>query len=210
MRFLKRFPVRPLWRSGRMNLRLLRAGCMALIFIHLACPARTVEPAPIPRETAAPSEYELKAIYLYNFLQFVQWPEEKCRLPGGHAYEITVIGDTSLKEVLQSLQARLREKNKELKLVFHDSYREGMDLSRCSLLFIAASEQKKLPKILREINDKHVLTVTEDDDADETGVMITLLSRQNKIRWTVNRRPVADAGLKMSAKLLEIAERVIE
>lgn len=189
---------------------LFRVGCMVFCFVHLAFPARTVEPSPIPRDREAPSEYELKAIYLYNFLQFVQWPEEQCHLPGGHAQEITVVGDTSLQPILLSLQAKLREKNKDLSLVFHDSYQEGMDLSNCSLLFIASSERKKLSKILISLEGKQVLTVMDAGADVGSGVMITLLSRENKIRWAVNRKPVAEAGLKMSAKLLEIAEKVIE
>lgn len=210
MGFVRRFfqgSPRP---GRRLKAPLLRIGCLVFCLVHLAFPARTVEPSPIPGKMEPPSEYELKAIYLYNFLQFVQWPEEECRLPGGRAHEIAVIGDSSLRPVLLSLQDKLRKKNKDLRLVFHDSYQEGMDLSRCCLLFIAASEQRKLPSILKSLAGKHVLTVTDGDDGADSGVMITLLSRANRIRWAVNRRPVADAGLKMSAKLLEIAERVIE
>lgn len=210
MHFLRRFfestCPQPCW----LKHSFLWIGCVVICFVHLAFPARPVEPSPIPRDMDSPSEYELKAIYLYNFLQFVQWPQEKCRLPGGRAQEIVVVGDTSLQPVLRSLQAKLREKNKDLTLHFHDSYREGMDLSRCSLLFIAASETKKMSEILKSLDGKHVLTVTDAVDVVDSGVMITLLSRENKIRWTVNRKPVAEAGLKMSAKLLEIAEKVIE
>ncbi|MHB8809848.1 MAG: YfiR family protein [Desulfobulbaceae bacterium] len=207
---IRRFSGRQERRPGRLQRCLLCVGAVVLSLVFLACPARTVEPSPIPREMDAPSEQELKAIYLYNFLQFVQWPKEKCPLPGERANEIVVIGDTSLQPVLQSLQAKLREKNKELILVFHDEYREGMDLASCSLLFIGASERKRLAKILQNIDGKHVLTVADNDEFVDSGVMITLLSRENKIRWAVNRKPVADAGLKMSAKLLAIAERVIE
>lgn len=210
MSFLRRFIAGSRRQYRRLKHPLFRIGCVVFCLVHLAYPARPVEPSPIPRAMEPPGEYELKAIYLYNFLQFVQWPAEKCRLPGGRVHEIAVIGDTSLQTVLRSLQAKLREKDKELILVFHDSYQEGMDLSRCSLLFIAASERKNLPKILKDIDGKHVLTVGDADDFVEAGVMITLLSRENRIRWAVNRKPVADAGLKMSAKLLEIAEKVVE
>ena len=210
MRILRAFSERQRRPAGCLRQRFFCIWAVAFGLVFLACPARTVEPSPIPREIEAPSEHELKAIYLYNFRQFVQWPAEKCPLPEGHANEIAVIGNTSLQPVLQSLQAKLREKNKELTLSFHESYREGMDLSRCCLLFIAASELEKLPGILKSVDGKHVLTVTDADDTVDSGVMITLLSREKKIRWAINRKPVADAGLKMSAKLLEIAEQVIE
>lgn len=210
MRIVRRFFGRPLRQSGKVQPCLLCFAGIVLSLVFLAYPARPVEPSPIPRAMAPPGEYELKAIYLYNFLQFVQWPAEKCRLPGGRAQEIVVIGDASLQTVLRSLQAKLREKDKELTLVFHDSYQEGMDLSRCCLLFIAASERRNLPEILKDIDGRHILTVGDANDFIEAGVMITLLSRNNRIRWAVNRKPVADAGLKMSVKLLEIAEKVVE
>lgn len=210
MRFLRRLTGRLRRQKNWLRQGLFCGRVIVLSLLVLACPARTVEPSPLPGEVPAPSEHELKAIYLYNFLQFVQWPQEKCPLPEGHASEIVVIGNTSLQPVLQALQVRLRQKNKELTLVFHDSYREGMDLSRCCLLFIAASEVKKLPEILKGVEGRHVLTVGDSADFADSGVMITLLSRENKIRWAVNRRPVTDAGLQMSAKLLAIAERVIE
>jgi hypothetical protein len=209
MHLLRRIFEGPRRQPGWWKHCLLPVGCTVFCLLYLAFPARPVEPSPIPHDKEAPSEYELKAIYLYNFLQFVQWPEE-CHFPGGHAQEIAVVGGTSLQPVLLSLQAKLREKNKDLTLVFYDSYQEGMNLSNCCLLFIASSEMKKIPEILKSLDGKQVLTVTDAGEEVDSGVMITLLSRQNKIRWAVNRKPVTEAGLKMSAKLLEIAERVIE
>ncbi|MFZ5798117.1 MAG: YfiR family protein [Thermodesulfobacteriota bacterium] len=190
-------------------MKLIRPGILFFWLLLLVCPVRTLEAVPLHRNTNAPSEQELKAIYLYNFLQFVNWPQEKCPLPNGHAREIVVIGRTSLREVLQALQAKLHEQNQELNLVFHDTYHEGLDLSRCCLLFIAASEKENLPAILAGIEGRNVLTVTDTGEVADAGVMITLLLRENRIRWAINRKPVAEAGLKMNAKLLEIAERVV-
>jgi hypothetical protein len=180
-----------------------------LVLILMACPARTVEPAHIKYKTDAPSEYELKAIYLYNFLQFVQWPRDKCPLPDGKAQEIGVLGDSAFKPVLKALQEKLKTKNQYLQLTFYGPYHEGMDLSNCCLLFISASEQEKLPGILDSLGDKPVLTVADSDTFITPGVMITLVSHQNKIRWAIDREPVNRAGLRLSSKLLDIAVQVI-
>ncbi len=180
-----------------------------LFIVFIAFPARTVEPAHIRYDADAPSENELKAIYLYNFLQFVQWPKEKCPLPGGRARKIGVLGDSSFEPVLRALQAKLNAKNQQLKLTFHGPYHDGMDLSNCCLLFIAGSELKNLPRILDNLDSKAVLTVADSDAFVTKGVMITLISRKNKVRWAINREPVTKAGLRLSAKLLDIAVQVI-
>lgn len=180
-----------------------------LLLIFTACPAGTVEPAQIRYAAEAPSEHELKAIYLYNFLQFVQWPREKCPLPDGRVQEIGVLGDSSFKPVLKALQAKLKLKNQNLKLTFYGPYHEDMDLSSCCLLFITSSELDNLPRILDTLENKPILTVADSDAFVSEGVMITLISHNNKVRWAINRKPVQKAGLRLSAKLLDIAVQVI-
>jgi hypothetical protein len=186
-------------------------GCVSLLIIILpACPAKTAEPAHIRYDTDAPSEYEMKAIYLYNFLKFVTWPENSCGSHDGKPHRIAVLGNTPLNHVLMAMQEKLKEKNKDLQLTFYGPYRKNMELSCCCLLFIAASERNNLSSILDQLAGKPVLTVAETEVFMDLGVMITLVSLKNKIRWVINRQPVTASGLKMSAKLLDIAVKVID
>ena len=96
--------------------RTLLTWSSIVLLILVACPAKTVEPAHIRYNANAPSEYELKAIYLYNFLQFFKWPGNSCDLHEGRSHQIAVLGDSSFNETLQALQKKLQEKDKELKL----------------------------------------------------------------------------------------------
>ena len=192
------------------NKRTLSGLICLVILLLLACPARTVEPAHIKYNADRPSEYELKAIYLYNFLKFVKWPDNKCYLHKGRTNQIAVIGDSPFNQVLIALQEKLRKNDKELQVTFYGPYRGDMELSCCCLLFITESERSNLPSILDQLAGKPVLTVADADSFMEQGVMITLVSRKNKIRWVINRQPVNASGLKMSAKLLDIAVKVID
>lgn len=196
--------------TDRPRKRFLCRWVIVVCFILLALPARTAEPAYSRTNDGIPGEFELKAIYLYNFLQFVQWPADKCRQHGTRIHEIAVLGDSPLNDILKILKKTLREKNKDLELTFLGPYRPGMDLSSCCLLFINEGELAHLPKILAGLAGKAVLTVTDGVTDRNHDVMITLVSQQNKIRWTVNRRPVQESGLQLSAKVLDIAVRVIE
>jgi len=180
-----------------------------LLVLFLACPARTVEPAHIRYNADTPSEYELKAIYLYNFLNFVKWPDDSCNLHEGRSHRIAVLGDSPFNQVLIALQEKLRAKDKKLEITFYGPYRKAMELSCCCLLFITESERNNLPSIIDQLAGKPVLTVADDDAFINQGVMITLVSHKNKIRWAINRQPVNESSLKLSAKLLDIAVKVI-
>lgn len=52
-----------------------------LFIFFMACPARTAEPAHIGYDAEAPSEYELKAIYLYNFCSSFSGQMKNVRCP---------------------------------------------------------------------------------------------------------------------------------
>lgn len=194
---------------ARKKKRFLRGWAIVLLVLFFACPARTVEPAYIRYDKNTPSEYELKAIYLYNFLKFVKWPDEPCNLHKGQSHRISVLGDSPFNQVLLVLQEKLKTNDKELHLTFYGPYRKNMELSPCSLLFITESERDNLPVILNQLKGKPVLTVADADSFLNQGVMITLVSLKNKIRWEVNRQPVNESRLKLSAKLLDIAVKVI-
>jgi hypothetical protein len=153
----------------------------------------------------------LKAVYLYNFLQFVHWPSEKCLAPKGKVEEIVVIGDSPISDSLQRLQDELeRTHNTKITLRFCGPYVDGMDLSGCSLLFITRSEMKNIKKILAGIKDAPVLTVADTEECLEQGCMIALISRMNKVRWAVNRELAEQAGLRLNSRLLTMAVKVID
>ena len=85
-----------------------------------------------------------------------------------------------------------------------------MDLSGCRILFITQSEKNNLKKILANIKDEHVLTVSEIEECIDLGCTIALISRMNKVRWAVNRESAQQAGLRLSSRLLAMAVKVVD
>lgn len=185
-------------------------GWLIVLFIlFLACPAKTGESAYIKDGQNIPSELELKATYLYNFLKFIKWPKGACKLHNGRSHTIAVIGETPFNSVLKSMQQKLQKYDKDLQLKFYGSYRKDLVLECCCLLFIAESEQNNLSQIMQLTANKPILTVSDDKIFTDKGGMITLVKENNKIRWIINRGPVEKSGLQLSAKLFDIAVQVI-
>jgi len=165
-------------------------------------------------EQPAVKEYELKAVYLYNFLQFVQWPEGTQSRSKDGTMIIGILGDSPFGESLDDLRKEIRERNMApVKFVYFGTYedvmRESRDISGCHLLFLCPSEQSKFARIIADLNDAPVLTVADTENFTSSGGMISLVQNRGKIRWVVNRTAMEKAGLRVSAQLLSMAVKVV-
>ena len=164
-------------------------------------------------------EYEIKAVYLYKFLLFVQWPEVKpadiekkpASNPTENVITIGIVGDDPFGESFKEVEGKLiKSKKKRLVIKRFGRFKSRLDLTECDLLFVCSSEKKILHKILEEVRGKPILTVGDTTGFLEAGVMMNLVEVGNKIRWEINRKPAKKAGLKMSSQLLRNALRVVE
>ncbi len=157
------------------------------------------------------TEYQLKAVYLYNFLHFVTWPENAGAPDTAGPLIIGLVGESPFGEALADIKANLPDaKQKEITIISFGPYRQGMDLSQCHLLFVSGSEQKNFSAILSGLQGKSVLTVADHDTFLAAGGMINLLNYKGKVRWEINRAPVHKAGLRLNAKLLAIAVTIVD
>lgn len=150
-------------------------------------------------------EYALKAVCLYNFAQFTTWPDSDDSKKS-ESIIIGVVGHSPIEGAIKELQNLLKQSNKKnIKAVYHGEYKEGMDLSGSHLLFISASEKKNMHSIINSLKNAPILTVADTEDFLETGGMISLVLKRNKVRWKINRGTIENAGLQVSSKLLQLA-----
>ena len=150
----------------------------------------------------SPSEYKLKAAFLYHFSQFVDWPD------GAFAEEkspfiIGVLGDNPFGSDLERTVEGKAIGAHRLQVQVFRSWAEATN--HCHILFISSSEQKKFSEILTALGDSEILTVGEADSFGGAGGMIQFIFEGNKIRFRVNETAAARANLKVSAKLLSLA-----
>jgi hypothetical protein len=90
-------------------------------------------------------------------------------------------------------------------LVIH-VYRSGEDLRGAHILFISASERKRLPMILAGLRGSSVLTVGDTAGFLEAGGMIQFLNENNRVRFAISVDAASRARLKLSSKLLSLAK----
>jgi hypothetical protein len=147
------------------------------------------------------SEYQMKAAYLLNFLKFVEWPEDAFADPLAPVV-IGVVGNNPFGFALQQITLG---KTVQGRNVIVRRYRVGEDLRGSHILFISASEQKRLPEILSSLRGASVLTVADMDRFLEAGGMIQFSLEETRVRFTINPNATNQTKLKLSSKLLSVA-----
>jgi hypothetical protein len=169
----------------------------SVVLTLLSPPA--LEPADAPR----PSEYEVKAAFLYNFAKFVKWPDDQSP---GPTFVIAVLGEDPFGEVLDKTLAgkTILEKKVEVK-----RFESVGAASKAQILFVSSSEKTRLAEILKALESASVLTVGESDGFTERGGMIAFTLRSDVVRFDINLDQVERARLKMSSQLIRLAQQVI-
>jgi YfiR/HmsC-like len=170
----------------RKSLQIL--GCSALMLAVLLRGARGAE---------APSEYQVKAVFVFNFSHFVEWPAPAFGSPN-EPFVIGVLGDdpfgSRLDDAVRGEQVR--------------RFRTIGEIGDCRILYIDRSELPKMEQILAALDHRSTLTVADADGSAPSGVMIQFMTENNRIRLRINVESARAAGLTISSKLLRPAEIV--
>lgn len=153
-------------------------------------------------QTAQPSEYQLKAAFLYHFAQLVNWPSDAF-VESGSPMVIAVLGENPFGKQLEEAVQGKSINGHPLTVKAVQTIAELTN--GCHVLFIATSEKKRLSEILATVRGKSMLTVGETEEFTETGGMINFIMEGTKIRFQINDSAAKKAGLKISSKLLSLA-----
>jgi hypothetical protein len=152
---------------------------------------------------AQSTEYLLKAGYIEKFTHFIEWPPETTAVKDTSiAFSISVIGENNYSNAIENIFSKVKIGNKNVRIRHISSVDE---ISNSMILIIPESQKNKLDKILGYTTGKPILTVGETKGYGKKGVIINMFIENNYIRYEINRTALGKSGLKISAKLLEIA-----
>lgn len=150
------------------------------------------------------SEYRLKAVFLFNFAQFVEWPP--VALPHDNApFVIGVLGKDPFGANLDEVVRGEAVNGHPLAV---ERYRDVAEIRDCQILFISASELARLEPTLAALRGRSILTVSDADGTALRGVMIGLVRQDNRIRLRIDLQAARASSLTISSKLLRPAEIV--
>ena len=144
-------------------------------------------------------EYQLKATFLFHFLDFTKWPNHD-----SDDKTICILGRDPFNNYLHEL-ARIVRSNQKIIIKQAASLNDTHD---CHILFISRSEANNLNRILENLVSSPLLTVSDIDSFAANHGMIELARKSSKTQLIINLTAVKSAGIKLNSNLIDLAQVV--
>jgi len=148
-----------------------------------------------------PLENEVKAVFLYNFAKYVDWPSAsqgtsatiRLCVPANPAF-LAMVREAVRDEVING---------RPLSATGVD----GLDSAReCDILYVGQAGTPDATAWLNAVRGRQTLTVGEGRLVD--GLVIAFVRDQDRLRFDINRATAAKQQLSISSRLLGLARRV--
>lgn len=177
--------------------RLRRAGVLLLLAAGLCTAAAAAQPL-------VSGEYSVKAAFLYNFAKFVEWPAGA--FPGlREPVAFCILGESAIGDELAQAVGGKTIQGRPV-TVERTAPLDGLE--RCQILFVGSTERARFAEILAAVGRRPVLTVGDDEEFRQAGGIINFVLRRNRVHFQIDRAAAERAGLRISSRLLELAEVV--
>lgn len=148
-------------------------------------------------------EYQFKAAIIYNLTKFVEWPPEVLKSPTD-SIAICILGESPIAGALQRAVHGNQIEDRSLVL---RQVSDAQQASRCQILFVP-SARTRWRSVLNDLKASGVLTVGEADGFASDGGVVNLKTDGVKVRIQVNVEAAQREGIKISSKLLSLAQIV--
>lgn len=142
--------------------------------------------------------HEIHSAMLYNFIKYVQWPNET--EPG--EFIVGVIGDD---DVFKTLQSWYHGKPKGTKKYVIKKLASPADATDCQVVYVGKSKSRDFDEIKTSITGKSVLTITDGNGLGQKGSCINFKVINGKLKFELNQGVVNTANLKVSSQLTSMA-----
>lgn len=150
------------------------------------------------------TEAEIRSAILFNFVRFVEWPDEAYQ--DEDTISIAIVGDPGIARILKKAEGR-RIGERSLRIIEVVVTEDGEKLKNAQLVYFGTSflyehfkSELKFP----------VLTVGEDDLFMTEGAMIALTRDGTRVRFDINLKMLDERGIKVRSQMLRLARKVVE
>jgi hypothetical protein len=149
---------------------------------------------------AATSDSDIKAVFLFHFTQFVEWPQGA--FPSANApFVIGILGADPLETVLAGV---VRGEAVGQHPIIVRELRNQDDASKCQIVYVTMQGEGLLDA--RRFQNTPILTVGESDSFFRSGGVIQLYIDHRRVRLRINLAEARTHSLVISAKLLRVAD----
>jgi len=154
------------------------------------------------------TDYQRKALILYNFAKFTQWPKSAFASEDA-PFVLGILGKDPFGKDISIIKNKT-VKGRRIEVRY---FVVVEDVKECHLLFIGKSEMQNLPRILKRLENSSILTTAEAQGFIEQDGIINLVPDRKTdgtetVEFEVNLLAAVKANLKLDTQLLRLAKKV--
>lgn len=142
--------------------------------------------------------HEMHAMMLYNFLKYIQWPDES----GSGEFVVGVMGED---DVFGTLKTWYDGKPKGTKKYVIKKLTSASEATDCNVVYIGKNKSREFENIRNATSGKAVLTITDSFNLGQKGSCINFKVIDGKLKFELNQGSVSGANLKVSGQLTSMA-----
>jgi len=153
------------------------------------------------------AEVTIKTALLYKFIKFVEWPAGAPTGATPSTIDICIVGD---KDIFETASV-LFKKASSASITYAPILESPKNVAgHCRVVFIGQGEAGAIRDILAQLKNKPVLTVSDAEDFITRGGIIGFVMANDTVKFEVNTKAAAAAGIRIEATMLETALRVLD
>ncbi|WP_353573323.1 YfiR family protein [Candidatus Albibeggiatoa sp. nov. BB20] len=155
-------------------------------------------------KAAGSKEKDVKAIFLFNFTQFITWPEHTFNSVNA-LFNICILGKNPFGGSLSQLLKNEMVNDHPMVLNEFDKIEQ---VEKCHILYVSSSRKRDLKDIFTFVQGKSILTVSDIKKFAQKGGMVGFFKQKRKIRFYIAPQSMRDVGLVPNSNLLRVAKIV--
>lgn len=142
--------------------------------------------------------HEVHAAMLYNFIKYVQWPNEA----EAGDFVVGVMGED---DVFNTLKTWYDGKPKGSKKYVIKKLASAAEAGNCQVVYLGKGKSKEFDNIKNSVAGKSVLTITDGNGLGQKGSCINFKVVDGKLKFELNQATVNSSNLKVSGQLSSMA-----
>ena len=150
------------------------------------------------------SDFRVKSLFLYNFANYVEWPDEAFQRPTS-PIRMCLYGNLPFGGFLKSVDGTLIGQRR-LDIMLTQERRDIVN--GCQLLFVSEDRKEELPDFFDHLKFVYILSVGDQAGFSDNGGVINILRTRDNFKFDINITNALQRGLFISSELLSLAKEV--
>lgn len=147
---------------------------------------------------AQETNYKAYSVYVYNFIKYIEWPEESKK----GDFVIAVIGNSPVVAELKALAASKKANGQNIVI---KQFASIADVDHCQILYICNGKSSVLKEALEKTKNMAALMITEREGLAKKGAGINFVTMEDEtLKFEVNKKVIEAHNLKIPKVLFSL------